>query len=150
MGSEHHVLSYSTTVLLVYLVSGIFFVLLVKLSQANKIILYSQFQVFFLFIMGLAPIMPCCRSVNILEINKNNYLLSLVLLQSSNSSFNFHKLNTLMFSVEMLTHLKTFGELGGNLKVTPTKQMPSIKIYLQTFIILILFKNNKIERFIAA
>ena len=46
MGDEHvHVLSFSWTVLIVYLVSGVFFVLLVL----------------FLFIMGLAPITPCCR-----------------------------------------------------------------------------------------
>ena len=39
MGSEHHVLSYSTTVLLVYLVSGVFFVLLVILSTDWSILI---------------------------------------------------------------------------------------------------------------
>ena len=38
-------LSFSSTVIIVYAVSGVIFVLLVL----------------FLFIMGLAPIAPCCR-----------------------------------------------------------------------------------------
>ena len=45
MGSEHHVLSYSTTVLLVYLVSGVFFVLLVILSTDWSILIGRIIQI---------------------------------------------------------------------------------------------------------